>query len=248
MKRKDLKPGTVFQYVNHLRGNKYSVRTEDGSRYSQHKDTPVQYRVVGDSSGRGCYPEDDVIILWAPAVLRKDLKPGTVFRYNYATQGLGTLLFVVGERHPDCPLVHLHTSAPGVGDLEREVYVEWLPAATDGYSNAERGEAYAKQPLLTTDKKARKEMPIARGFLDYFPKAAAAVAHVSFVANEQHNPGEPMHWSKGKSNDHADCIGRHLIERGGVDDDGLRHSAKLAWRAMALLEEELDAAASSSKV
>ena len=99
-----------------------------------------------------------------------------------------------------------------------------------------------KAPLLTTDKAARKEMPIARGVMDYFPRAIAAVAHVSFKANEQHNPGQPMHWAKEKSNDHPDCIGRHLIERGGIDDDGLRHSAKLAWRALALLETELEAA------
>lgn len=97
------------------------------------------------------------------------------------------------------------------------------------------------EPILTTDKAARKAMPIARGVVDYFPKALAAVSNVSYVANEQHNPGQPMHWSKGKSADHADCIARHLIERGGVDDDGLRHSAKLAWRALALLQEELEA-------
>jgi hypothetical protein len=94
--------------------------------------------------------------------------------------------------------------------------------------------------ILTTDKQARKEMPMARGLVDYFPRALAAVAHVSFVANEQHNPGQPMHWSKGKSADHADCIMRHLVERGSVDDDGLRHSAKLAWRALAQLETELE--------
>lgn len=96
-------------------------------------------------------------------------------------------------------------------------------------------------PILTTDKKARKEQPIARGVLGYFPRAIAAVANVSFVGNEQHNPGEPMHWAKGKSNDHADCIVRHLIEAGTVDEDGLLHSAKAAWRALALLETELEA-------
>jgi hypothetical protein len=96
-------------------------------------------------------------------------------------------------------------------------------------------------PLLTTDKKARKETPIARGVVDYFPRALAAIARVSFVANEQHNPGQPMHWDKSKSTDHADCLARHLIERGGTDDDGLAHSAKLAWRALALLETELEA-------
>ena len=94
--------------------------------------------------------------------------------------------------------------------------------------------------LLTDDKKARKEMPVARGVIDYFPRAMAAVANVSYVGNEQHNPGQPMHWARGKSTDHADCIVRHLIERGAVDNDGLRHSAKLAWRALALLELELE--------
>lgn len=96
---------------------------------------------------------------------------------------------------------------------------------------------------LPTDKQARKNMPMARGLLDYFPNALAAVSEVSRVANEQHNPGQEMHWSWGKSNDHADCIVRHLADRGGFDpDDNLRHSAKNAWRALALLEEELVAA------
>lgn len=98
------------------------------------------------------------------------------------------------------------------------------------------------KPTLPTDKQERKEQPIARGCLDYFPLALAEVAHVSYVANEQHNPGEPMHWARGKSTDHADCIVRHLIERGTVDTDGLRHTAKVAWRALALLQEELEAA------
>jgi hypothetical protein len=95
--------------------------------------------------------------------------------------------------------------------------------------------------ILTTDKKARKETPMFRGLVKYFPRALAAVAHVSFVGNEQHNPGQPMHWAKGKSTDHEDCIVRHLVESGTVDDDGLRHSAKLAWRALAALEIELEA-------
>lgn len=96
---------------------------------------------------------------------------------------------------------------------------------------------------LTTDKKARKEQPIARGVLDYFGNAIAEVARVSFIGNQQHNPGEEMHWSRDKSADHADCVARHLIERGTIDDDGLRHSAKLAWRALALLQLEIEAAA-----
>ena len=93
---------------------------------------------------------------------------------------------------------------------------------------------------LPQDPKERKEHPVARGVLDYFPDAIAAIAHVSFIGNQQHNPGQPMHWARGKSTDHADCIARHLIERGSVDTDGLRHSAKLAWRALANLQVELE--------
>jgi hypothetical protein len=99
--------------------------------------------------------------------------------------------------------------------------------------------------MLPTYSKERKERPIARGVLDYFPDAVAAVAHVSYIGNKQHNPGEEMHWSRDKSSDHADCIARHLTERGTIDTDGLRHSAKLAWRALANLQLEIEAASNS---
>lgn len=91
-----------------------------------------------------------------------------------------------------------------------------------------------------TEQKNRKERPVARGVLDYFPDAIAAVANVSYVGNQQHNPGESMHWDRSKSGDHADCVARHLMERGKLDSDGLRHSAKVAWRALALLQIELE--------
>jgi hypothetical protein len=94
--------------------------------------------------------------------------------------------------------------------------------------------------MLPTEAKERKNIPIATGVLDYFPDALAAVAEVSRLGNEQHNPGQPLHWAKEKSTDHADCIARHLIDRGAVDKDGGRHSAKLAWRALALLQIEIE--------
>lgn len=96
------------------------------------------------------------------------------------------------------------------------------------------------QPALPTDSAVRKEIPLARGLLDYFPAALAAVASVSKKGNDQHNPGQPMHHARGKSMDHADCIMRHLVDRGTVDTDGVRHAAKVAWRALALLQEELE--------
>ena len=87
---------------------------------------------------------------------------------------------------------------------------------------------------------------MARGCLDYFPAALAAVAELSRVGNDKHNPGEEMHHARGKSSDHADCIVRHLMDRGTLDpEDGIRHSVKVAWRALALLQEELGQCASA---
>lgn len=94
---------------------------------------------------------------------------------------------------------------------------------------------------LPTDPKARKNVPVATGVIDYFPDALADVASVSFAGNVQHNPGQPLHWAKHKSTDHADCLVRHFMERGTVDTDGQRHSAKLAWRALAILQMEIEA-------
>lgn len=110
-----------------------------------------------------------------------------------------------------------------------------------GFWNCFRHERQHTEKMHPSDAQERKAIPLVRGLLDYFPAALAEVAIVSRVANEQHNPGEEMHWARGKSTDHADCIVRHLVDRGALDDDGLRHSAKVAWRALALLQEELEA-------
>lgn len=93
---------------------------------------------------------------------------------------------------------------------------------------------------LPTDKQERKNLPLCTGVLDYFPDAIAAVAATSKAGNDQHNPGQPLHWAKEKSTDHADCILRHLVDRGTIDTDGIRHSAKVAWRALALLQIEIE--------
>ena len=96
-------------------------------------------------------------------------------------------------------------------------------------------------PRLPLNPAERKRTPIASGVLDYFPDALAEVARCSFVGNEQHNPGKPLHWDRSKSTDESDCLIRHFIERGTVDGDGVRHSGKLAWRALALLQKEIEA-------
>jgi hypothetical protein len=94
---------------------------------------------------------------------------------------------------------------------------------------------------LPTTSAERKAIPLTRGVLDYFPAAIAEIAKVSKAGNDKHNPGQPMHHARGKSTDHADSIARHLLERGGIDPDtGVRHTAELAWRALALLQQELE--------
>lgn len=94
---------------------------------------------------------------------------------------------------------------------------------------------------LTTDTEARKQQPVATGVLDYFPDALADVARLSKIGNDKHNPGQPLHWSREKSSDHADCILRHMIDRGIVDTDGVLHDTKVAWRALAQLQLSIEA-------
>lgn len=94
--------------------------------------------------------------------------------------------------------------------------------------------------MIPSDAKERKQRPIYSGVLAYFPDALMEVARCSWVGNEQHNPGQPLRWAKEKSTDEPDALVRHLLERGTVDSDGVRHSAKVAWRALAMLQREIE--------
>lgn len=94
---------------------------------------------------------------------------------------------------------------------------------------------------LPSDYAERKAYPVGTGVLDYFPDALISVSEVSRIGNDQHNPGEELHWARGKSMDHANTLIRHFMERGAKDTDGARHSAKMAWRALALLQQEIEA-------
>lgn len=94
---------------------------------------------------------------------------------------------------------------------------------------------------LPVQPQARKGIPIATGFIDYFPDAIAAVAELSRIGNDQHNPGKPLHWDRSKSGDESDALMRHFVQRGTIDTDNVRHSAKVAWRALAMLQKEIEA-------
>ena len=88
--------------------------------------------------------------------------------------------------------------------------------------------------------KDRKEKPVYTGVLKYFPDAILEVARCSFVGQEQHNPDKPLHWDRSKSGDELDALSRHLLDAGTIDTDGVRHSAKVAWRALAKLQKEIE--------
>lgn len=94
-------------------------------------------------------------------------------------------------------------------------------------------------PVLPTDSEERKKLPIFSGVMNYFPLALAAVARVSKRGNDKHNPGQPLHWARGKSTDHEDCIARHLIDVETIDPKTGEYedAMALAWRALAKLQE-----------
>ncbi len=93
---------------------------------------------------------------------------------------------------------------------------------------------------MTREAKDRKETPVFSGVLKYFPDAIQEVAKVSFIGNEQHNPGQELFWDRSKSGDELDALTRHLMDAGTLDTDGLKHSAKVAWRALANLQKEIE--------
>lgn len=98
---------------------------------------------------------------------------------------------------------------------------------------------------LPTDNKLRKMIRAFQGFVCYFPDAIAACANLSRIANEQHNPGERMHWAKEKSTDELDSLMNHLLDIAAKgpesrDADGILDAVKVFWRAGANLQRLAD--------
>lgn len=102
---------------------------------------------------------------------------------------------------------------------------------------------------LPTDSDERKNYALFRGCLRYFPAAIAGVSKISKLGNDKHNPGQQeMYHNRGKSQDHGDCVMRHLVD---VDDlmaalergediskeTILNEASSMAWRALALSQE-----------
>ena len=99
-----------------------------------------------------------------------------------------------------------------------------------------RGIEFTETPIEFS----RKQTPIFTGVLNYFPDAIREVAKCSYAGQQQHNPDKPLAWDRSKSGDELDALSRHLLEAGTIDTDGIRHSAKVAWRALANLQKEIE--------
>lgn len=85
----------------------------------------------------------------------------------------------------------------------------------------------------------RKTYPLYSGLLKYFPDALMEVAHTSWIGNEQHHKGEPLHWDRSKSTDQLDAAIRHITDHAkGLekDTDNVYHLAKAIWRLSAELQ------------
>jgi len=134
-------------------------------------------------------------------------------------------------------------TAQGIGDANGDF---WFPSG--GFSKFELVEDEPSEAVedvpeslcAPTIAEQRKSTPVYSGVLKYFPLALQEVARCSKAGNDQHNPGEPLHWARDKSGDELDALTRHLLDAGTIDTDGVRHSTKVAWRALANLEKELE--------
>lgn len=129
--------------------------------------------------------------------------------------------------------------SPNPRDLDFQVYNKEIELERQRQRGP--GGAPTRASTLPEDATSRKNFPVSSGVLDYFPDALVAVAQVSKAGNDQHNPGQPMRWSRGKSMDQDDTCIRHFLQRGTLDVDGIRHTAKAAWRLLAILQLEIEA-------
>lgn len=104
-----------------------------------------------------------------------------------------------------------------------------------------------KPPLRQKTSDERKAEPVYSGVMMYFPDALAAVSRLSKAGNDKHNPGEPLHWARGKSMDQMDCVARHMLTPTEIDPANREIDlVAAAWRILAelqLVEEKRLAAA-----
>jgi hypothetical protein len=97
---------------------------------------------------------------------------------------------------------------------------------------------------LPTDPAERKRLQLYTFMFKYFPDAWLEVVRVARIGNDQHNPGEPLHWAREKSTDQMNAFFNHAFDYGlgeKKDTDGAYHLAKAIWRLSAQLQLDIEA-------
>lgn len=109
-----------------------------------------------------------------------------------------------------------------------------------------------KMPL-PKDNALRKALPLFTFLTEYFPDAILELVKVSVAGNMQHNPGEPMHWARGKSMDQLNTAQRHMWDYAttgpyndepplppeilaAIGGEPPMHLANAAWRLLAQIQ------------
>lgn len=104
------------------------------------------------------------------------------------------------------------------------------------------------RPSLPKGYAERKALPLYDFLTKYFPLALVEVTKIAVAGNAQHNPGEPLHWARGKSMDQLNTAMRHIFDHGmgNVYDTEppeveakigrTMHLAKAAWRLLAEIQ------------
>jgi|ERR1017187_3613876 hypothetical protein len=98
--------------------------------------------------------------------------------------------------------------------------------------------------MLPTDNAKRKGLPLWDYLFNYFFDAFMAEVDVAVKGNQQHNPGESLHWAREKSTDQLNTALRHQADYAQgqkKDTDGCWHLAKAIWRLKAQLQLDIEA-------
>lgn len=111
------------------------------------------------------------------------------------------------------------------------------------FSISEKDLEVVEEIVLDGESLRRKAQPVFTGVLKYFPDAIKYVGHVSLVGGKQYGQDETnIFWDRDNTSVNEDALVRHLIDhsKNPKDTDGVYHLGKVAWRALAALQEMLE--------
>jgi hypothetical protein len=205
--------------VNEAKDSMYDIQFNDGTAWHDSSWSPRPYESLDDAceSMRAAYRLDHIP--------RRLLQSGIIL-YTYDP---------AEERGPDTV----------ADDMNRKLHSK-APAAPAPSVLAEATLAAAvkvdppRAPKLPTPAADadRKAIPVWTGCVRYFPSALLEVAKVSKAGNDQHNPGQPLHWAQGKSTNQTDTCMRHQLDADACEGtpEEIPHLAQAAWRLLARLQ------------